>query len=174
MSWLSIGGSRGRCRRPHPPPPNGIKFFHFRIRFHQKVPASEVGAPQRLGALPTGNPGSATAIPMAYSLFIFNGRSEVQSVGQIIDSEPNQILPGNITRPFSKLRKLANWQLADCNSHINCDHQFPKTDFSWGFGHHSFLYKAQNNCANKQLRMKKHFFKIWYVTDIPVILLLIP
>ena len=71
------------------PPPNGIKFFHFRIRFHQKVPASEVGAPQRLGALPTGNPGSATAIPMAYSLFIFNGRSEVQSVGQRIDSEPN-------------------------------------------------------------------------------------
>ena len=31
--------------------------------------------------------------------------------------------------PFSKLRKLANWQLADCNRHINCDHQGPERGF---------------------------------------------
>ena len=36
-------------------PPNRINFFHFHIRFCQKVYASEVSAP------PTGNPGSATA-----------------------------------------------------------------------------------------------------------------
>ena len=24
--------------------------------------------------------------------------------------------------------------------------------------HHSFLYKGQNNCTNKQLRMNKHLF----------------
>ena len=36
------------------PLPNRINFFRFRIRFHRKVYASEVGAP------PTGNPGSAT------------------------------------------------------------------------------------------------------------------
>ena len=35
-----IGGSRGRRRRPP-----RIQFFHFRIHFHRKVPASEVGAP---------------------------------------------------------------------------------------------------------------------------------
>ena len=28
-----------------PPPPNGIQFFRFRICFHQKVPALEVGTP---------------------------------------------------------------------------------------------------------------------------------
>ena len=36
---VSIGGSRGR------PPTSGIRFFHFRIRFRQKAPVSEVGAP---------------------------------------------------------------------------------------------------------------------------------
>ena len=35
-------------------------------------------------------------------------------------------------RPFSKLRNLANWQLADCNRRINCNHQSPKTGlFKW-------------------------------------------
>ena len=44
-------------------PPNRINFFCFRIRFHQKVYTSEIGAhPQRVGAPPTGNPGSATEI----------------------------------------------------------------------------------------------------------------
>ena len=35
-------------------------------------------------------------------------------------------------------------------------------------GHHSFLYKAQNNYINKQLAMNNHLFifLIWYVTDI--------
>ena len=41
-------------------PPNRIQFFHFCICFCQKAPTSEVGAPQRLGTPPTGNPGSAT------------------------------------------------------------------------------------------------------------------
>ena len=36
-------------------------------------------------------------------------------------------------RPFSKLRYFANWQLADCNRHINCNHQSPKTGISTGF-----------------------------------------
>ena len=39
-----------------PPPPHGTQFFRFCIRFHPKVPASEVGAPSH----PTGNPGPAT------------------------------------------------------------------------------------------------------------------
>ena len=37
------------------------------------------------------------------------------------------------TRHFPKLRQLANWQLAHCNRHFNCNHQGPKTDFWWGF-----------------------------------------
>ena len=53
----SIGGSRGRRRRATP---NRINFFHFCIRFCQKMYASEVGTPQWVGAPPTGNPGSAT------------------------------------------------------------------------------------------------------------------
>ena len=52
-----IGGSGGRRWRT--PPPNSIHFFRFHIRFCQKVYASEVGVPQRVGAPPTGNPGSA-------------------------------------------------------------------------------------------------------------------
>ena len=37
---------------------------------------------------------------------------------------------GWVSRPFSKLRKLTNWQLADCNRHIDCKiHQSPKTEF---------------------------------------------
>ena len=39
------------------PSPYGTKFFHFRIHFHRKVPASEVDSHQRVGAQ---NPGSAT------------------------------------------------------------------------------------------------------------------
>ena len=35
-------------------------------------------------------------------------------------------------RPFSKLTKLSNWQLADCNRHINYDHRGPETDFFMG------------------------------------------
>ena len=54
---LIIGGSRGLRRRT---PPNRVQFFRFCICFHQKVPMSEFGAPQRLGAPPTRNPGSAT------------------------------------------------------------------------------------------------------------------
>ena len=34
-----------------------------------------------------------------------------------------------VNRHFSKLRKIANWQLAHCNRHLNCNHQSPKTDF---------------------------------------------
>ena len=30
----------------HTPPPHGTQFFHFHIHFHQKVPTSEVHAPQ--------------------------------------------------------------------------------------------------------------------------------
>ena len=41
----TIGWSRGRA-----PPPNGTQFFHFRIHFHQKAPASEVDAPHRVDA----------------------------------------------------------------------------------------------------------------------------
>ena len=44
-------------------PPNRINFFHFHIRFCQKVYTSEVGAPttgRRPPPPPTGNPGSAT------------------------------------------------------------------------------------------------------------------
>ena len=41
MTLADLGSATGAR------PPNGIQFFHFRIRFHRKVPASEVGAPQR-------------------------------------------------------------------------------------------------------------------------------
>ena len=34
---------------------------------------------------------------------------------------------------FSKLRRLADWQLEDCNRHINCDHQGQKPEFLTGF-----------------------------------------
>ena len=57
---------------------------------------------------------------------------------------------------FSKLRKLANWQLANCNGCITCNHRGPETDFFMRFGHHSFLHKAHNDCTNKQLRINKH------------------
>ena len=55
-------------------------------------------------------------------------------------------------RPFFQNKKIG--ELADCNRHINCHHRSPDTDFFMGGiygGHHSFLYKAQNNCTNKQL-----------------------
>ena len=42
---------------PEGPPPNGIQFFRFHVRFRQNAPTSEVGAPC---PPPTGNPGSAT------------------------------------------------------------------------------------------------------------------
>ena len=45
-------------------PPYGTQFFCFRIHFYQKVPASEVHAPP-----PTGNPGSATVIPLGQHVF---------------------------------------------------------------------------------------------------------
>ena len=47
---LFIGRSKGECRRHAPP--NGIQFFYFCTHFHRKVPTSEVGAPQWLGAPP--------------------------------------------------------------------------------------------------------------------------
>ena len=43
-------------------------------------------------------------------------------------------LPQNVSasRYFSKLRKFTNWQLADCNRHINCNRQSPETElFRW-------------------------------------------
>ena len=46
-SILISGGSMMRRRRFLPPPPQRTQFFHFRIHFHQKVPASEVGAAPR-------------------------------------------------------------------------------------------------------------------------------
>ena len=65
----------------------------------------------------------------------------------------------NFIRPFAKLRKLTNWQLADCNRQINCNHPGPETDFFHGVSrHHSFPFTAQNNCTNKQLRLIKHLF----------------
>ena len=51
MLGKPLADPRG-CQRV-PPPPNGIQFFCFHIRFHQKAPMSEVGAPpppQWLGA----------------------------------------------------------------------------------------------------------------------------
>ena len=71
--------------------------------------------------------------------------------------------------PFSKLRKLGNWQFADCNRHINCYHRGPEADFYGVLKHHSFLYKAQNICTNKQLRVNKHsfIFQFWCATHIP-------
>ena len=53
VSLADPGGAAGA-------PPNMINFFHFHIRFHQKVYASEVGAPPTGRRPPTGNPGSAT------------------------------------------------------------------------------------------------------------------
>ena len=35
-------------------------------------------------------------------------------------------------RHFSKLRKIASRQLAECCRHINCNSQGPKTEFSMG------------------------------------------
>ena len=46
VHWRIQGGAAGAR------PPNRINFFRFRIRFRQKVYASEVGAPQRVGAPP--------------------------------------------------------------------------------------------------------------------------
>ena len=42
------------------PPPNRINFFHFHIRFCQKVYTLEVGTPPTGQCPPMGNPGSAT------------------------------------------------------------------------------------------------------------------
>ena len=59
---------------------------------------------------------------------------------------------GEDIRHFSKLRKLANWQLADCYRHINCEHEGPKAEFQMVvLRHHSFLLKAQNISTDKQL-----------------------
>ena len=68
MLYLSLadpGGRRGAR------PPNRINFFRFHICFRQKVYVLEVGAPppQRVGAPPTGNPGSATAFDV-YCLYL--------------------------------------------------------------------------------------------------------
>ena len=41
LMTLSIGGSRGGACRVHATP-YGTQFFHFRIHFHRKAPASEV------------------------------------------------------------------------------------------------------------------------------------
>ena len=49
--------------------------------------------------------------------------------GVLIPLEKNLSL--GLIRLFSKLRKLANWQLAD--RHINCHHRGPETDFYEGF-----------------------------------------
>ena len=49
-SEVGVGGCIGRSRGATgtcPPPPNITQLFHFCIRFHQKAPALEVGAPQK-------------------------------------------------------------------------------------------------------------------------------
>ena len=55
INWRIQGGTAGM-------PPHRIQFFRFCICFCQKAPILEVDAPQRLGAPPMGNPGSATDI----------------------------------------------------------------------------------------------------------------
>ena len=65
MSLADPGGAAGMH------PPNRINFFHFCIRFHEKVYVSEVGTPQRVGAPPTGNPGSATGCHMVQKEKVF-------------------------------------------------------------------------------------------------------
>ena len=73
--FFFIGGSRWR--------PNGTQFFHFRICFRRKVPASEVRAPS------TGNPGSATVFIVKYfsplyQLWLFiSFRLLLAKIGQI-------------------------------------------------------------------------------------------
>ena len=56
-----IGGSTYKIF--HCTPPYGTQFFHFHIHFLQKVPASEVNAPPKMGPCPPpmGNPGSTPA-----------------------------------------------------------------------------------------------------------------
>ena len=46
FTYIFIGRSEGSLPAC---PPNRIQIFHFRIHFCQKVPTSEVGAPQWLG-----------------------------------------------------------------------------------------------------------------------------
>ena len=53
-----IGGSRGGV--PGTRHPYETQSFNFHIHFHQKAPALEIHAPQRVYAPSTGNPGSAT------------------------------------------------------------------------------------------------------------------
>ena len=68
-----------------------------------------------------------------------------------------------LIRPFSKLRKLVNWQLPDHNRHINYYTEAQRQIFSWTIlRYHLFLYKAQNSCTNKQLRMNKYIYLFIY------------
>ena len=62
-----------------------------------------------------------------------------------------------VNGPFSKLRKTGNWQFATDTLIMIIEAQ--RQDFFMGvLRHHSFLYKAQNNCTDKYLRMNKHLF----------------
>ena len=71
MNTISLADPGGHRQRM-PPPPNRINFFHFHIHFCRKVYVSEVGAPQWVGAPPTGNPGSATEYAMSLILQCFS------------------------------------------------------------------------------------------------------
>ena len=55
LPYTNIGGSRG-----HPPPPTGSISFLFTHVFAKKCTRRRSVPPQRVGAPPTGNPGSAT------------------------------------------------------------------------------------------------------------------
>ena len=57
--YWQIQGAPPACAPPQQDP-----ILLFLIRFHQKAPMSEVGAPPP----PTGNPGSATDFPRQYAL----------------------------------------------------------------------------------------------------------
>ena len=47
---------------------------------------------------------------------------------------------------FPKCRKLASWQLADCDRHINYTHQSPKTELPIGVNN----CNTMSNCSIQQ------------------------
>ena len=57
---------------------------------------------------------------------------------------------------------MTNWQLADCNRQINCNHQSPKTEFPLGLKD----CMTSNTCDILKLKNKKIFiyflFVYWY------------
>ena len=61
------------------------------------------------------------------------GIKEIQINGNGNSQIVKKLFYLNSIRPFAKLRKLTNWQLADCNRQINCNHPGPETDFFMGF-----------------------------------------